>query len=229
MKETPPGSVSPLSESSADGTIRHATLPADPVDEDFNKDKITRATGFVGPHSERSWLHQLKRKGMRYNGSHLGSETSSGPAADSISSVDYFLDGQDLSVDFSVQPYAIPPRDVADDLLNTYFDMVHPGLPIIGKTVFLHQYRRHYTEPLSSPPKKWLAILNFILAVAAQHSSLASTVNNNDEWHDPLLYFSRGSKLGLADNHLFPHPDIQQAQIEALAALYLLTIGQVNR
>jgi hypothetical protein len=173
-------------------------------------------------------LHQLKRKGLRSDASWLGPETQDDFFPDSISSVNYFLDGEELSIDLSVQPFTIPPQDVADELLDTYFDMVHPGFPIVGKTVFLHQYRRLYSEPQSKPPKKWLAIFNLILAIASQHLNL-TCFDEADEWHDPTIYFSRGSKLGLADTPLIPHPDIQQAQIEGLAAFYLLIIGQVNR
>lgn len=227
-KETPPGSLSPSSDLSIDAITRLVTATTDPIDEDFNKDKISQATGFIGAHSGRSWLHQLKRKGLRQDASWLGPETPDDSFADSISSVNYFLDGEELSVDLSVQPFTIPPQEVADELLDTYFDMVHPGFPIVGKTVFLHQYRRLYSEAQSKPPKKWLAIFNLILAIAAQHLSL-TCFEETDEWHDPSIYFSRGSKLGLADSPLIPHPDIQQSQVEGLAAFYLLMIGQVNR
>ncbi|RHZ63555.1 hypothetical protein CDV55_105418 [Aspergillus turcosus] len=227
-KETPPGSLSPSSDLSIDAITRLVTATTDPTDEDFNKDKISQATGFIGAHSGRSWLHQLKRKGLRQDASWLGPETPDDFFADSISSVNYFLDGEELSVDLSVQPFTIPPQEVADELLDTYFDMVYPGFPIVGKTVFLHQYRRLYSEAQSKPPNKWLAIFNLILAIAAQHLSL-TCFEETDEWHDPSIYFSRGSKLGLADSPLIPHPDIQQAQVEGLAAFYLLIIGQVNR
>ncbi|PKX95101.1 putative C6 transcription factor [Aspergillus novofumigatus IBT 16806] len=227
-KETPPASLSPSSDLSIDAITRLVTPTTDPIEEDFNKDKISQATGFIGAHSGRSWLHQLKRKGLRLDASWLGPETQDDFFPDSISSVNYFLDDEELSVDLSVQSFTIPAQDVADELLDTYFDMVHPGFPIVGKTVFLHQYRRLYSEPQSKPPKKWLAIFNLILAIAAQHLSL-TCFDEADEWHDPSIYFSRGSKLGLADTPLIPHPDIQQAQIEGLAAFYLLIIGQVNR
>jgi hypothetical protein len=228
-QETPPASLSPSSDLSVDAITRLVTPTTDPIEEDFNKDKMSQATGFIGAHSGRAWLHQLKRKGLRLEDtSWQGSETPDDYFADSISSVNYFLDDEELSVDLSVQPFTIPPQDVADELLDTYFDMLHPGFPIVGKTVFLHQYRRLYSEPQSKPPKKWLAIFNLILAIAAQHLSL-TYFDEADEWHDPSKYFSRGSMLGLADTPLIPHPDIQQAQIEGLAAFYLLMIGQVNR
>ncbi|GFF77371.1 C6 transcription factor, putative [Aspergillus udagawae] len=228
-KETPPASLSPSSDLSVDAITRLVTPTTDPIEEDFNKDKMSQATGFIGAHSGRAWLHQLKRKGLRLeDASWQDSETPDDFFADSISSVNYFLDDEELSVDLSVQPFTIPPQDIADELLDTYFDMLHPGFPIVGKTVFLHQYRRLYSEPQSKPPKKWLAIFNLILAIAAQHLSL-TYFDEADEWHDPSKYFSRGSVLGLADTPLIPHPDIQQAQIEGLAAFYLLMIGQVNR
>ncbi|KAH3474916.1 hypothetical protein KXV78_000830 [Aspergillus fumigatus] len=67
--ETPPASLSPSSDLSVDAITRLVTPTTDPIEEDFNKNKISQATGFIGAHSGRSWLHQLKRKGLQLDAS----------------------------------------------------------------------------------------------------------------------------------------------------------------
>jgi hypothetical protein len=44
---------------------------------------------------------------------------------------------------------------------------VHPVFPIIGKGMFLGQYRSLYMNPHVCPGKRWLAILNLVFAIAA--------------------------------------------------------------
>ncbi|KAH2257150.1 hypothetical protein KXW14_003213 [Aspergillus fumigatus] len=85
VEETPPASLSPSSDLSVDAITRLVTPTTDPIEEDFNKNKISQATGFIGAHSGRSWLHQLKRKGLQLDASWLGPETQDDFFPDSIS------------------------------------------------------------------------------------------------------------------------------------------------
>jgi hypothetical protein len=208
-----------------DYAFTNPVAPPTTVEEDFNLDEKTRATGFVGAHSERSWLYQLERKARQQEA--LFSDTSTpNTFRDSISSINYFLDDQELLLDHSVQPFALPPREVADTLVYAFFDTVHPCFPIVGKSVFLHQYHQVFAGTQVKPSDQWLAILNLIFAIATQR---LGPKKDGDDWRDPSAYFSRASKLGLAKTFLFHHPGIQQLQIEGLTAFYLFTVGQLNR
>lgn len=69
--------------------------------------------------------------------------------------------------------------------------------------------------------------MNSVLAIAARYSSLVQ--DRPDEHLDHELYFSRAWKLNASDTALIDPPDLQQVQIESLAAFYLLSIGHINR
>ncbi|KAJ5659973.1 hypothetical protein N7507_006424 [Penicillium longicatenatum] len=196
----------------------------DYTEEDFNRDEKLQAMGFVGEHSEMSWLYRLKRD--------LDQDTKT-PTSDrfdrpSISSVNYFQDDSKLPVLEDVDLRACPPQHVARQLVDSYFHTVHPTFPIVGMTTFLGQYNSFYTNPNVQPGKRWLAILNLIFAITARHSLLMGQPPHLGV-ESYLVYFTRAWRLGIDNVALLSHPNLQQVQVEGLAAFYLLSVGQVNR
>lgn len=180
--------------------------------------------GFVGEHSEIAWMYRLKRLLERSN--------SASPRETwdrhSVSSVNFFLDDSDIPVIDDVDPSERPPITVADQLVDSYFQAVHPTFPIVGKLIFLAQYKSFYSAPHVRPGKRWLAILNLIFAIAAKHARhLYNDVENGTD--ESLVYFSRAWKLSMNDTALLEHPNLQQVQVEGLTSFYLMSIGQVNR
>lgn len=196
----------------------------DYTNEDFNRDEKIQAMGFVGEHSEIAWMYRLKRLLERSN--------SASPRETwdrhSVSSVNFFLDDSDIPVIDDVDPSQRPPITVADQLVDSYFQAVHPTFPIVGKMIFLAQYKSFYSAPHVRPGKRWLAILNLIFAIAAKHARhLYNDVENGTD--ESLVYFSRAWKLSMNDTALLEHPNLQQVQVEGLTSFYLMSIGQVNR
>jgi hypothetical protein len=179
--------------------------------------------GFVGDHSEMAWLYRLKRDLDQ-------AKTSTGNKCNqpSISSVNYFLDNSKIWVLDDVDLLALPPQHVASQLVDDYFRSVHPTFPIIGKTTFIRQFSFLYTDPKARPGKRWLAVLNLIFAITAKHHLLMG-LSIHSEAESYLVYFTRAWRLGIDNAALLSHPNLQQAQIEGLAAFYLLSVGQVNR
>ncbi|RAK96569.1 putative C6 transcription factor [Aspergillus ibericus CBS 121593] len=196
----------------------------DYTNEDFNRDEKIQAMGFVGEHSEIAWMYRLKRLLERSN-SVSPRETWD---RQSVSSVNFFLDDSDIPVIDDVDPSQRPPVTVADQLVDSYFYAVHPTFPIVGKMIFLAQYKSFYSAPYVRPGKRWLAILNLIFAVAARHVRHFYNEAENG-LDDSLVYFSRAWKLSMSDTALLEHPNLQQVQVEGLTSFYLMTIGQVNR
>ncbi|KAJ5898270.1 hypothetical protein N7504_008558 [Penicillium tannophilum] len=217
-----------LSGSSVPHAITHDTAFAlgaiDYTEEDFNRDEKLQAMGFVGEHSEMAWLYRLKRD--------LDQDTKT-PTSDrfdrpSISSVNYFQDDSKIPVLEDVDLRACPPQHVARQLVDGYFHTVHPTFPIIGMTTFLGQYNSFYKNPNVQPGKRWLAILNLIFAITARHSQLMG-LPPHPGVESYLVYFTRAWRLGIDNVALLSHPNLQQVQVEGLAAFYLLSVGQVNR
>ncbi|CAI7651040.1 unnamed protein product [Penicillium viridicatum] len=207
--------------SRADAIVSIHSGTVDYTEEDFDHDEKLQATGFVGEHSEMAWLYRLKRdidqslKGIK--------ETTERP---SISSVNYFQDDSELLFLDDIDLAHRPPQQIANRLVETYFHVVHPTFPIIGKAIFLNQYRSFYANPNVRPGKRWIIVLNLVFAIATRHSFLADQPQPN--YDDHQTYFTRAWKLN-ADGVLLRHPDLQQTQVEGLAAFYLLSVGQVNR
>ncbi|THC89833.1 hypothetical protein EYZ11_010701 [Aspergillus tanneri] len=207
----------------------------DMIDEDMNRSEMTIATGHFGKNSEISWMQRLEDEAERL--SRQSSESvedatqSSGQQSRhkqvfSISTLSYHLD--DLSIPFLhwVDPYALPPKELADQFFEAYMESVHPVFMVIRRSTFASQCQQFFKQPLR-PPRRWLAILNLIFAIGCRHLRFVNGTNDSDM--DDWVYLNRARKLSLSGNVLFEHADLQQVQVEFLAALYLLSVDQVNR
>ncbi|KAJ5340381.1 hypothetical protein N7541_009505 [Penicillium brevicompactum] len=195
----------------------------DYTEEELGCDEKLLTIGFVGEHSEIAWLYRLKRDLDEDNPTPIKEPLG----CDAISSVNYLQDNSEFLVLDHVDLARRPPQIVADRLVDAYFNAVHPAFPLIGKSLFLNQYQSFYSKPNSESSKRWLALLNLILAIAARHLYLIDQPQPDREDH--RTFFARAWRLSVGNVALLDHPDLQQVQVEGLAALYLLSVGQVNR
>lgn len=76
------------------------------------------------------------------------------------------------SLDFDTDPTALPPPDVGERHIETYFTRVHPLMPMIDEQEFRDMYL--YTNRKDTP---WLVLLNMVLALGA----LANPAATKDE------------------------------------------------
>jgi hypothetical protein len=192
--------------------------------EYYDCDQRVQAMGYVGEHSERVWLYRLIRD-LELGKAAPGEENVE---SSSISSVNYFQDESNIVPLEDVDLLGHPHQHIADQLVDGYFQTVHSTFPFIEKTAFLHQYRSFYSNRNKRPEKRWLAILNLIMAISARHSLLVDdqSLGNHDQHR---VYFSRSWQLGMSGSILSDDLNLQQVQIEALTAFYLLSIGQVHQ
>jgi hypothetical protein len=216
----------------------------DQVDEDLNRSEGTRASGFFGKNSEVQWMRKLENGvGMesypKYEGegalhpfhpdSHQdGSSTQQRQSLEkdiSTSMMDYHIDHLEIPMIEPCDPLGVPPRELADRYFNAFLTYVHPTFSAIRKNTFISQYQQFFNNA-SSPPPKWLAILNMIFAIGCRYSRLIDDPKSSEE---DLLYLTRARYLGLHSKILFEHTDLQQIQLETLVAIYLLCLGQINR
>ncbi|KAJ5175608.1 uncharacterized protein N7482_001485 [Penicillium canariense] len=195
------------------------------IEEDFNHDEASQAMGFVGEHSAITWLYRLKRDLDQ-------DDTPIGDPLDrpSISSINYFQDTTQIAGpdDADVDFLARPPQPIANKLIEDYFQAVHPEFPIIGKETFLGQYRSFYANPTQRPGRRWVAVLNLVFAIATRRAHLAQSSSEQGAYNH-TEYFMRAWRLSMGDAALLDHPNLQQVQVEGLAAFYLLSTGQINR
>ncbi|OKL58631.1 hypothetical protein UA08_06121 [Talaromyces atroroseus] len=205
---------------------------ADYTEEDFNRNERSKSLGFMGKHSETSWLYQLKRE-LEFKFSEINSIETWTPEDqqdhNSIASVSYFLDDNELAVLEDAEPLARPQQAIANSLVQNFFTTVHPTFPIIVQDTFVRQLNTFYNSPFVRPGRRWLAVLNLVFATSSRCFNYQMQPNSLAANDDSLLYFSRAWKLSMTDHALLDHPDLQQVQIEGLTAIFLLASGHVNR
>ncbi|KAF3047189.1 hypothetical protein E8E12_011590 [Didymella heteroderae] len=226
----------------------------DALDEDIVLNGTTQSTGFIGKSSEMQWFWRLQRETKRLKQGSEGSEGPYGPPGTSaesskqriaaqkqrrrqepdvaISTSTFYLDGDGVEVDYTVDPYAIPTIEVAQRLLERYMNTVQDTFPVLPKKAFSSQVRHFITSVAQGVPmrvpEKWLAILNLVFAIAARFSHLTGVDLHSDS-QSHVVYQSRGHILSMYEPSLIHQPDLMRLQITALYAFYLTTVGNVNR
>ncbi|KAJ5369358.1 uncharacterized protein N7496_009118 [Penicillium cataractarum] len=205
------------------GSVDISFTIKDHADEDFNSSQRLQAMGFIGEHSPTAWLFELKR--------HLARDTSPKPGDEdcppSISVMNYFQDTIKVEILEDGSQWTLPPRKEADHLLNFYFRTIHPEFPVLGKIAFSWQYQSYISSPNARPGRRWMALLHLVFAIAAKVSPLASTYYGESTRHHDI-YFSRAWQLGIDHVALRDSPDLQQVQVEGLAAFYLERVCQLT-
>lgn len=109
--------------------------------------------------------------------------------------------------------YALPPKPLAERLLNSFMDSVQPSLPIIRQGLFIDQFNLLYTGKSIYPGRKWLAVLNAVFAISTKLCQLSGedVPNHGDQ------FFSRAQTLNISESLVDDHEDLQQVQLETLA------------
>jgi hypothetical protein len=198
----------------------------------------------MGKVSEITWMQRLSQENQLGSSSnadlaqepvqqveHTEHEQRSNAPAETegnitVSQASYHLDDFPMPSLNAVDAYELPTSDAANRLFETYMSRVHATFPIIGKSTFTTQFRRFMAGEV--PGRKWLAIVNLIFAISARYSHVVRAEWRGDD-RDHLIYFSRARLLSLNGDTLFQHADLQQIQVTALMALYLLCTNQINR
>jgi hypothetical protein len=198
------------------------------VEEDISQSEESRATGYIGKSSEVAWMQRLdletRREGRteQIPGDYQQHRDS---AKAPIFSLNYHLDSTDISELETSNPYVLPPKALAYQLIHIYLKSVHPSFPIIRQDLFTDQVRRLYSAGSINPGKKWLAVFNLVLAIGSKHS----TLTGKGVQKDGNVFYARAQTLNIAESILNDHEDLQQVQIETLAAFSLLTSARINR
>jgi hypothetical protein len=227
----------------------------DVVDADILHDKTTLSTGFVGQGSEVQWLRHLKEQAAHPKEVSINHEGPYGPpgstsqaslqrmealkkrqernsgTAVAPSTCSFYLDDEELDVDFQVISTDVPPFDTAQKLVDCYMTTVQDDFPILDRRAFLAEFQSYYGPTggvLSGVSPRWLAILNLVFAIGARYSHLIELEWQADE-RDHLVYQSRAYSLTINEPIVVSMPNVHQVQLTALLSFYFLVLGRVNR
>lgn len=99
------------------------------------------------------------------------------------------LSREDIAVLKIKGAFFLPPRSVCNDLIDAYFEKIHPLLPVINKTVFLKRYH----DPTDQPP---LLLLQAVFGAAA-HVCKNPALKDEDgtPGHARALFYKRAKAL----------------------------------
>ncbi|KAJ0422365.1 fungal-specific transcription factor domain-containing protein [Aspergillus carlsbadensis] len=193
--------------------------------EDLNRDDASRAAGYFGKASEVAWLQKL--------GTSVNKLTTDNEPLhlfhieDSTASMNYHLDHiQTPETSLPLEPRCLPPQPWAAQLVGIFFKSVAPSFPLINKSLFAVQFDQAFSCSTAQPPRKWLAVLNLILAVGCRCYRLIEPVSAGDV--DDHVYFARAVALSSVPG-TFRYIGLHQVQIELMFAIYYLFSGQLNQ
>lgn len=230
MKQCRRGSSSPSSS-------RGSFDALDDIAEDLNQTQESRATGFLGKNSDAAWMRSLASEADKVYGETPSRGLAERRRGDSsplekihnhtIASQSYHDDQGEIFSSGSVHPYALPPKYVADKFYDKYLESVNASFPVIRESLFTQQYQKVFADKHVRPARKWLAILNMIFAIGSRYCSL--TGQDIPGSFDDKEFFGRATALGIGDDVLYSHADLQQVQLETLIAFYFLASSQINR
>lgn len=183
------------------------------------------------PGSQRSHSEASGLSANGYNGDSATARAVKNDEDYQFETPTYHLD--DLSVSIAgglINPFYLPPKETADELLNAFFTTVYPTFPIVLKKLFMAQYDAFFQSfypPTSS--KRWLAMLNLMFAIGSMYGRLINADWKEESEIEHLKYFSRARVLSLDEGSILEVPDLQQVQVVGLAAIYLIASNQTNR
>jgi hypothetical protein len=171
------------------------TESLDLLDEGLLKDERARATGFVGKNSEVHWLWSIILRLERTDDESVKT-TRSGTTFERCGSLygaknmemsvfAFYLNNENMDLEFFVDPYGLPMLDTAEHLLECYMETVHDSFPILPRKKFKDEFFQYFNTvrnanaPRLSP--KWQAILNLVFAIGAKYSHLVKASWRGDE------------------------------------------------
>ncbi|EGE05983.1 hypothetical protein TEQG_04990 [Trichophyton equinum CBS 127.97] len=126
---------------------------------------------------------------------------------------------------------SLPPKDVADLLVNAYFTTVHPLFPVLPKVRFLSRYNSYYhngSDPLGIYP--WLALLNMVLALGSLWARYTQIPTGEVEDHSIYCARSQALAQGIVDPRGYPdtYSSLEPIQLIAIRGVYQLSTYQIT-
>ncbi|KAK9239920.1 fungal-specific transcription factor domain-containing protein [Lipomyces kononenkoae] len=203
-----------------------STGSIDHLNDDISSIGISSPEGYVGKSSDIDWIKKIfevAKETENYDTENV-EKGFLNPRISEIETVSYNLDDLEIAVE-SVDLNSMPPKEIADKLIDYYFETVHPSFQFLLEPLFRYQYDIYCAGYLDTINTQWLALLNLVLAISSIYAHNAKAEAEGHEL-DHLQYYIR-SKL-LKPNVTAPG-DLQHIQYVALLSFYLFASSHVNR
>ncbi|KIW83181.1 hypothetical protein Z517_02426 [Fonsecaea pedrosoi CBS 271.37] len=122
---------------------------------------------------------------------------------------------------------SLPPRSVADDYVNRYFQTAHRLYPILNRTTFMERYR-NFWEGLPTEGKGyelWAAVLYMVLA----HGHQCSTVDPDDRVRNDALASQHGETCFNLAKSTFADVPFSGGDMSAVNSMFLAFVWLFNQ
>lgn len=209
----------------------------DAINEDTNRDEDTRAAGYLGKSSAVRWVQRTKDYLDEDEHNSRSQKDADDPDNAFMNATCHADDGDFPKIGpESVNMYDMPPMDLAQTLVNAYFECVHPALPILSEPDFRGKFDKYAVrgrppndqERIGGTQQNFLCSLNLVFAIAARHAHVIDAEYQGSE-NDHLIYFARASAMGLDSRALHEDAELENTTSLGLASLYFLTLEHINR
>ncbi|KAF6786569.1 transcriptional regulatory protein [Colletotrichum sojae] len=210
---SPPGADrGPAKTSSAHGANHHQTTTSSHDDETV-----------YGPSSNISFLRQVTQAADPRNSSHSPGDDQD-KATDSTPTVLGFSAAQPRSPDPPPEPLMLPERWLADDLLASFWEFVHPVFPILHRPSFAASYEALWQPGHSRGRHDFKDVvfhstLSIVLALGAQRT--VEQVSMADKFYR--------QSIRLVSVDALDHSSLQVVQLLLLRGVYLHYTSYADR
>jgi hypothetical protein len=178
-----------------------------------------QSQGFFGGSSAGSFIKQVRKAIYNKIESPQGAEPSNS-ILDQIQLSMLIPDGK--SQQKSNMNYVLPPRQVADSLMDLYWKIVYPLYPYVDRYEIEMAYQSLWTGCYDEP--MFLCMLNIIFALSCQ---LSDTIKPEQREASADVFFVRARET--LDFNVWQAGSIQSVQAFLLLALYLQSTNEPHQ
>jgi hypothetical protein len=182
---------------------------------------LAGADGFFGNSSTFAFVSKVKSDSKDSDGVHLhntatGLQDYRGP--------EYFDTHSNASSENNTRQCLLPERELADSLVDSYFERVHPLYPFVHEGSFRAEYENMWNQQsiISSRPS-WYALLNIVFARGCEFSD-AVLQENIMATVSPFVNQSRQIVL----SHIYRKGNLEIVQALLLMCHYLQGTMELN-
>ncbi|KAL4814443.1 fungal-specific transcription factor domain-containing protein [Aspergillus spinulosporus] len=187
----PGGNTNPLLSGARD-SARHFSEPAestDGVNAMMGSVEERPSQEFFGSSSAASFMRQIKTAVDK----RVSSPNQRTPEISAESRLRSSLVSPQKERQSAIHDYVLPPRKMADNLMNVYWHYVFPLYPLVDSIRLREEYPRIWTgEPLQSDENMLMCTFNVIFALACQ---LADFIVPEEREASAAAFFSRAKDL----------------------------------
>jgi hypothetical protein len=147
-------------------------------------------------------------------------------------SIPYHTEDSDLEFydPSNVQTYEWPAPNIADKLIQLYFEHVQPVVPLLNEPSFMERYHKfpRGSNNLSQDDLIWLSTVNMVFAISSVFSNMSKS-GIKAHYQDHLQYFTRARSLYLDQRILYLDTRVSTTRALGLLSLYFISTCNLNR